>query len=182
MKALSDKIMLYSASEDKVEVVVSLRMSLRDAQRGVETLNEVLARGKPLSVEIMPQKQRRTLDANSLMWSILGQMAAALQTTKDELYLEMLDRYGVFTHLIVKPEAVARVKQEWRTVRELGEVTVNGKTGIQLQVFFGSSTYDRKEFSVLLDGVISEAKDIGIDIVSEQEKDLLLSEWGKKSD
>ena len=51
-------------------------------------------------------------------------MAAKLRTSKDELYLEMLSRYGVFTHIVVKPNVVDRVKGEWRTVRELGEVTV----------------------------------------------------------
>ena len=106
-------------------------------------------------------------------------MADILKTTKDELYLEMLDRYGVYTHIIVKPEVVDKVKSEWRTVRELGEVTVNGKTGIQLQCYFGSSSYDSKEFSVLLDGVLREAKELGIVVITKAEQELLVSQWGK---
>lgn len=113
---------------------------------------------------------------------MLGDMAAVLHTSKDELYLQMLERYGVFTHVIVKPNVVERVKAEWRTVRVLGEVTVNGQTGIQLQCYFGSSTYNSKEFSVLLDGVISEAKEIGVEYISEADKALILSEWGAKNE
>jgi hypothetical protein len=93
------------------------------------------------------------------------------------VYLEMLSRYGVFTHIVVKPNVVDRVKAEWRTVRELGEVTINGKTGIQLQCFFGSSTYDSKEFSVLLDGVIQEAEELGIETLGQAEAERMIAEW-----
>jgi len=95
------------------------------------------------------------------------------------LYLEMLSRYGVFTFIVVKPNIVDRVKAEWKTVRELGEVTINGKTGIQLQCFFGSHTYSSKEFSVLLDGVIQDAKEIGIDFISREEQARMIDEWGR---
>ncbi|MCW4016033.1 MAG: hypothetical protein NWF06_06670, partial [Candidatus Bathyarchaeota archaeon] len=97
----------------------------------------------------------------------------------EQVYMEMLNRYGVFTHIVVKPEVVERVKQEWKLVSELGEVTINGKTGIQLQCYFGSSTYNTKEFSVLLDGVITEAKEQGIEVISAAERTILLQEWGK---
>ena len=82
----------------------------------VEWVNE----GKILTVKIEPYRQRRSLNANAYMWVLLSKMAEVLKTDKDSLYLEVLDRYGVFTHIIVKPEVVERVKNEWRTVRELG--------------------------------------------------------------
>ena len=137
------------------------------------------ANEKPYTVEIEPLKKKRSLDANGYLWVLLQKIAEALHTSKDEIYLEMLARYGVFTHIVVKPNVVERVKDEWRTVRELGEVTINGKTGIQLQCFFGSSTYDSKEFSVLLEGVIGEAKELGIETLSETEADRMIKEWGK---
>ncbi|UWG96818.1 hypothetical protein LPY66_18365 [Dehalobacter sp. DCM] len=145
----------------------------------ISELKQIIAKGKILAVEIKQYRHKRSLDANACLWSILQQIAEVIHSTKDEVYLQMLELYGVFTHIIVKPHVVEKVKQEWRTVRELGEVTVNGQTGIQLMCFFGSSTYDSKEFSVLLDGVISEAKSLGIDVMTEEEKNLLLQEWGK---
>jgi hypothetical protein len=134
---------------------------------------------KLLTIEIYKQKKKRSLDANALLWKMCTEIGNILKTSKDEVYLTMLERYGVFTHVIVKPEAVDRLKQEWRTVRVLGEVTVNGKTGVQIQCYYGSHLYDSKEFSILLDGVISEAKDMGIEVISEQDKQLLIQQWGK---
>ena len=113
------------------------------------------------------------------MWVLLSKMADVLKTTKDDLYLIMLERYGIFTHIIVKASVVEKIKQEWRTVRELGEVTVNGKTGIQLQCFFGSSAYDTKEMSVLIDGVVQECKELEIETMTPEELSILKSKWNK---
>lgn len=124
-------------------------------------------------------RQKRSLNANAYLWVLLDKMATVLNTNKDEVYLEMLSRYGVFTHLVVKPSVVERVKAEWRTVKELGEVTVNNQTGIQLQCYFGSSTYDTKEMAKLIDGVVSEAKEIGVETLTTDELNLLKNEWRK---
>jgi len=110
---------------------------------------------------------------------ILSKIAEKLNTTKDELYLIMLDRYGTFCHIVVKPSVVDKVKQEWRTVRVLGEVTINGQIGVQMQCFFGSSTYDTKSMSTLLNGVVQEAKDIGIETMTTRELSLMNEKWGK---
>lgn len=148
-------------------------------QCDLQSLQERLSGGKSLQVEIDVKRQKRSLNANAYLWTLLGKMAEVLKTDKDSLYLEMLERYGVYTHVIVKPHAVERVKQEWRTVRELGSVTINGQQGVQLQCYFGSHCYNSKEFSVLLDGVIDEAKAINVEVISEADKQLMLQEWGR---
>ena len=144
----------------------------------LDKLNNLCQSEKPLTVEIKQFRNKRSLDANAALWKMLSLMAEKLKTDKDELYLQMLERYGVFTHVIVKESAVKRVMEEWRTSRVLGEVNVNGKTGVQIQCYYGSSTYDKKEFSVLLEGVISEAKELGIDFISKEEQAILIQEWG----
>ena len=118
----------------------------------VGELQQAANSGKILEVEIKIKRKRRSLNANAYLWEVLGRMAAVLKTDKDSVYLMMLERYGVYTHVCVKPAAVERVKQEWRTVRELGEITINGQKAVQLQCYFGSHTYNSKEFSILLDG------------------------------
>lgn len=178
MKASNIKIQ-YPEDIKLMEIVLTTYKSFQVIDE-ITKLKEVIAKGKELTVEIKPFRKKRSLDANGMLWAILNQMAEVLKTSKDEVYLEMLNRYGVFTHVIVKADVVEKVKREWKTVRELGEVTVNGKTGIQLQCYFGSSTYDSKEFSVLLEGVISEAKELGIDTITESEKNALLESWGQR--
>lgn len=135
--------------------------------------------GKELSVEIKEFRNRRSLDANAYAWVLMQKLAVALHTSREEVYLLMLERYGVFTHLIVKPAVVERMGAEWRAFKELGEVTVNGTTRVQIQLFFGSHTYDTKEMSALIDGIVDECKNLGIETMTPEELDRIKGEWAR---
>lgn len=177
MKVITNSIRLQYNDNRQPEVILTTSGNIL---KEVEELKTVLSKGKQLSVEIKQHREKRSLDANSYFWVILQKMAEVLKTTKDELYLEVLERYGVFTHIVVKPNVVDKVKSEWRTCRELGEVIINGKVGVQIQCYFGSSTYNQKEMSVLIDGLVSECKELGIETMTPRDLELLKSEWGKK--
>lgn len=112
--------------------------------------------------DITAHKEKRSLDANALLWSCLQMIAESLHTDKWAVYLMMLKRYGKFSYVIVHPNAVEAMKKQWRELEVVGEVDVNGKKGIQLLCYYGSSTYNTKEFSVLLDGVITEMREMGL--------------------
>ena len=176
MKVKANKIRLQYTEDRKTEIILSVEGNI---QQEVEELKQITAKGKELSVEIKQFRQKRSLDSNGYMWVLLGELAEKLLTSKDELYLLMLDRYGVYTHIVVKPNMVDKVKQEWKITRELGPVVINGQDGIQLQCYFGSSTYDTKEMARLLEGVVAECKEVGIDTATPGEIERLNNSWGK---
>ena len=177
MKALADNIRLQFDENRQPQIVISL---LKSAELNtIQELKNSTINGKQLDVEIKVHRNRRSLDSNAYLWVLLEKLATALHTTKDELYLQMLDRYGVFTHLIVKPHVVNRVIGEWRTVRNLGEIKINGQIGIQLQCYFGSSGYDTAEMARLIDGVVSECVDMGIETLPQSEIDAMNQQWGR---
>jgi hypothetical protein len=178
MKSTATAIRITYNESGKPELTLTLSCSKQEAMTDIAELKGILAKGKELAVEIKQYRHKRSLDANAYMWVLLSELASALRTTKDELYLLVLERYGVFTHIVVKPNVVDRVKAEWRTIRELGEVTIKGQTGVQLQCFFGSSTYDTAEMARLIDGVVSECKELGINTMTPAEIALLKQEWG----
>lgn len=148
-----------------------------DQLEQLNNLNSLITSDKVKELEIKAYKENRSLDANAALWLLLSKIAVKVGATKEELYLESLKRYGTFTHVIVKESAVDKFTRTWRTVVNLGEVTVNGKTGVQLQCYFGSSTYNKEEFSILLNGVISDAKELGIEFISKEEAARLIMEW-----
>jgi hypothetical protein len=177
MEALAKAIKLQYNEHQQPEIVLLTTLSRNEALKQYQELKQVTEKDKLLSVTIKQHRKKRSLDANAYMWVLLSKMAEVLNTTKDELYLEILGRYGVFTHIVVKPEVVERVKEEWRTVRELGEVKVNGKAGVQLQCYFGSSTYNTAEMAKLIDGIVSECKELGIDTMTPTELAELKQSW-----
>ena len=136
-------------------------------------------RDKLLNLTAKIHRDKRSLDANSYAWVLMQKIAEAIHTDKWSVYLMMLERYSpVFTHIIVRPEAVERVKGEWRTVKVLGPIQVNGSSGIQLQCYFGSSTFDSKEMASFIDRIVSECKEMGIETLPPDEIERMRREWG----
>ena len=132
-----------------------------------------------LSITAEKYKKKRSLDANGLLWHCLSDIAKAHTPPVDkwDIYLQMLRRYGKYTYICVKPNVVDAVKAQWRECEVVGDIKINGKEAVQMLCYFGSSTYDTKEFSVLLDGVISEMKEMGLQPPPSQEMKRALEQW-----
>ena len=139
---------------------------------------EKLKNCKKLRIKAVQYREKRSLDANAYLWVLLQKLAEVLQTDKWSVYLQMLKRYGQFTYIVVKPGAVEAVKKQWRECEEIGEIDVNGTKAVQMLCYYGSSTYDTKDFSILLDGVISECKELGIETMSPAELQRIKERWG----
>lgn len=132
--------------------------------------------------DIEEHKEKRSLNANALLWKCLGEIASAIHTDKWEVYLQMLKRYGTYTYICVKPKALEAVKKQWREVEEIGRVNINGQESVQLLCYFGSSTMNSKEFSILLDGVISEMKEMGLSSPADEDLQRVINQLEKKEE
>lgn len=130
-----------------------------------------------LDVKMSRHRKKRSVSANSLMWVYLQKMAEVLQSDKWSVYLQILKKYGQFTYVVVKPQAVDDFVKNWRESEVLGEIEVNGNKGVQILCYFGSSTYDTKDFSFLLNGLIEECKEIGIETISDEEFERLMKDY-----
>ena len=76
---------------------------------------------------------------------------------------------------------VDSVRSQWRETEVVGDVNINGSEAVQMLCYFGSSTYTTKEFSVLLDGVISEMQEMGLETPLSQDMKRALEEWERKT-
>ena len=145
-------------------------------------LADALTNDKPLDIEIDVHREKRSLNANAAMWAMLGRMAAVLHTTADELYIEELRNYGAFDFVCTLPEKAETIGKQFRLYEPCGTRFVSGKKMVVLKVWLGSSTYDTKQFSTLLDGIICDAKELGVEFITSQERDLLIAEREKSND
>lgn len=173
---VTGKIQSVQADWKSGKILLTLELNEKPTDE-IDELSQV----EKLSIKIKRWFKKRSLDANALMWACLGELAMALNTDKWSLYLLMLKRYGQYTYICVKPNAVESMKKQWRECEEVGKIDINGDEAVQLLCYFGSSTYNSKEFSVLLDGIISEMKDVGIPTPTSQEMQRALDELEKRS-
>lgn len=131
--------------------------------------------------EISEHREKRSRNANALLWACLGDIAREIGSDKWDVYLQMLKRYGTYTYICVKPKAVEAVKKQWRESEEIGKVMINGEEAVQMLCYYGSSTYNTKEFSALLTGVISEMQEMGLMTPSDHELEKALEQWEKQN-
>ena len=136
-------------------------------------------RGFDISAELSKWVKKRSTDANALFWSCISSLSSELRMDKWEAYLLMLKRYGQFTYVCVAPKAVDAVRRQWRECEVIGDIEINGKQAIQLLCYYGSSTYCSKEFSCLIDGVISEMKELGLETPIPEDVKRSIEEWQK---
>lgn len=127
--------------------------------------------------EIERKRKKRSTDANALCWKLCTEIANVLRTDKDSVYVDMLKRYGQSD--IVSVLSTVDVMGYFKYFDVFGTGTVKGKEFTHYKVYKGSSEYDTREMSILLDGIIDEAKSLDIEVISEREKSLLLMEWGQ---
>jgi hypothetical protein len=113
-----------------------------------------------LSIEIKPYRQHRSLNANAYAWLLIGQIADAVRAGKDEIYLKLLKRYGQSELISVLSHVP--ISNYVKYYEEAGESKLNGKDFTHYRVYKGSSEFDSREMSIFIDGVVSEAKELGI--------------------
>ena len=138
-------------------------------------------RDTDLNLEIKQHRNHRSKDANALLWECIGRLAMALRADKWDIYLLMLKRYGQYTYIVVPPNAAEMVARQGRECEVIGDININGRDGVQMLCYYGSSTYDTKQFSILLDGVISEMKEIGLTAPTSEDMRRSIEEWEKQS-
>lgn len=128
--------------------------------------------------EIARKRKKRSLDANALCWKLCTEIANVLRTDKESIYVDMLKRYGQSD--IWASGVDVNPAQHFKYYDFFGKREVQGKEVNFYVVYRGSSEYDTREMSILIDGIIDEAKALDIEVISEREKSLLLQEWGNE--
>lgn len=135
-----------------------------------------------IRVKAVKWREKRSINANAYAWALMQKLAEALHSTKDEVYLECLKRYsGKFTYIIVKPNAADGIRELYRAVEDMGEITIGNSVGRQFRAYYGSSTFDTKEMSVFIDGIVSECKELGIETLTPRELDRIKEAWHEVS-
>ncbi len=130
-----------------------------------------------LSIEVKAYRAHRSLNANSYAWKLIGDIADVLRANKEDIYVKMLHRYGqselisVLSHIPVSGYL--------KYYKEVGESTLNGKDFKHYRVYKGSSEFDAREMSILIDGIVSEAKDLGIQTETPNQLAEMKARWGE---
>lgn len=134
--------------------------------------------------ELKRYRKKRSLDANAFCWAICTEIAKAIGQTKEYVYRDAISHVGVYEVLQFTDtpdksrfDAMKSFKQKWASNGEGWLTKTLDADKCIVQAYYGSSRYDTKEMSILVDYLKRQADDLGIQFLTEAEIDLLKREW-----
>ena len=148
-----------------------------------KTMVDELGGAEKLSIEVKPYRERRSLDANAYFWVLCSKLADKVRLTKEQVYRECIRDIGGNSEIVcVRDAAVQKLRDGWQR-NGLGWITetfpskLEGCTNVEL--YYGSSTYDTKQMSDLISIVVDACKENGIETMTPSELALLVERWGE---
>lgn len=155
----------------------------KEEHSNMEPLNELLSDEKVKTCKIGHKKKRRSLNANSYCFVLCQKIAEKIGNTKEFVYKQAIKHVGQFEIVPIRDDAVERWIEAWES-KGLGwqsEIMRDSKLDGYITTinYYGSSVYDTREMSLLLDEVVTQAKELGINTMTPNEIRQLKEQWVK---
>ena len=131
--------------------------------------------------ELKKKSNKRSLNQNSYYWVLLGKIADKMQISKTIMHNRMLRDYGQIQFIGDKPVRMVIPDTDEAEERILEADTYHLKPTAQVQegtdglmyrtyvMLRGSHDYNSEEMSILINGLVEEAKQIGIETLTPRE-------------
>lgn len=131
-----------------------------------------------LTVTAKKYRKKRSRDANAYAWVLMSKIAKVVKSSENEIYEQELLKYGCYHEdedgyivITVKKQVdMSKVEGHWKLYK------CNDKFSSYLMIK-GSSQYDTAEMSTFIEGVVYDAKELGIDTITPQELERMKSAW-----
>lgn len=162
-------------------IFITFEIPLKSRNNALLFLDEVnINKDKKLSLTVKEWRNKRSLDANSYLWVLCTALSEKLKIPKEEIYKEHIRQMGIYEPLALLEKAVERFCTAWseRGIGWFCEVVDSDLKGCKkVFAYYGSSTYDTKEMSLLIDNIVLECKEQGIETLPPDELEAMKNAW-----
>lgn len=135
---------------------------------------------KEYELSVKRISKKRSIQANNYSWELTDKLSEVmliqgLKLSKDEMHAEMVLRYGQplidskGEQVFLSTSQDVNINEFYPYARNVGEGTVNGKLFNHYRIFRGSHTYNTKEMSLFIKGIVEECKEHGIETMTPDE-------------
>lgn len=114
--------------------------------------------------ELYVKKKKRSKDQNSYFWELLQQLCFEMNLDVIQEYKKRVKELGIFQTFELDTKNLATFEKLWgdrglawftEKVEESGNKTI-------INAYYGSSSYNSKQMSRLLDNLVQDCKEVGI--------------------
>lgn len=132
--------------------------------------------------EIEVKRKKRSKNANSYFWELLQKLCEEMNIDVIQEYKKRVKELGIFKQWEISIENVPTFEKLWQDrgiawftekVEEIGNKAI-------INAYYGSSSYNSRQFSKLLDNLVQDCKSVGIQTLDELEiEELIRREYGE---
>ena len=148
-----------------------------------------LDKDKEYVIEIKKKSKSRSMNANAYCWVLCQKIAKELSKngyiSKEAVYRRAIKECSHFTYVPVREDAVDRYIQIWQAhgigwiAEDAGECqSIKGFHNVIC--YHGSSVYNTKEMARLIDCLVDECHQLGIQLEDSDYIQSLVKEWGNE--
>jgi hypothetical protein len=130
---------------------------------------------KLYDAEIKIHRERRSLDANAYFWELAGKLAAKLRVSPEEVYRQYIpDVADNYVIVPVREDLIEHWDKVWCS-GHIGRITddlgpCRRTPGYHnIRCYLGSSDYNSEQMSRLIDLVVADCKEQGIETATPEE-------------
>jgi hypothetical protein len=141
-----------------------------------------------LSIKIDKFRPKRSLTANSYLWILCDKLADKLSEdgvphTKEDVYRDAIKARGIYREQGELPLDFAKTSRTAWEMLGTGWITEQvdfepDGNRVVVRYYYGSSQYNSKQISRVIDWLKVECQQLGIPTKSQAEIDSLLKSWG----
>jgi hypothetical protein len=143
--------------------------------------SQEFADGVAVALKVGKKNKKRSLDSNAYFWILVDKLSQRLNLPKEEIYRNAIRNIGGVSEIVcVQNKAVEKLCQGWQKMG-IGWQTdtmpskIDGCTNVIL--YYGSSTYDQKQMTSLIDNIVQDCKAVGIETLTPTELARLTEGW-----
>ena len=158
--------------------------------KAIDIITFLMGADKEAIYDLSPHKAEkpRSISANNYFYALCTKIAEKLKISLNEVHNMMLSRYGYPEFIddkivyFILPDRIDINKLEGVHLKATDKTQTldNGELNRVYIVMRGTHTLNSAEMARVIDGVISEAKDLDIQTITVTERDKMIEQWGKQ--
>ncbi len=172
----------YGSGKPRITLEINEKIAASDKFENLRKFDKLV-------VKISKYRKKRSTDANSYFWVLCTQLAESLSDektiyTSEDIYRQTIRESGIhrdFPNLSkdqAKTLQTAWKKQGLGWFSEQVDYAQDGEK-VLIRCYYGSSIYNEKQMSRLIDNIIQDCQAVGIETKTPDEIARLKSLWGE---
>jgi len=173
---------LTSVTKDIISGKLNITFQIDTAP--VDDLN-ALAQMETIDIKADKHRKKRSLDANAYFHVLVGKIADKTTISKAKAKNILITKYGQpellpdGSPLIYKSNAPVEYRSELESIHSIPVKYVEEAT--VYKIYRGSHTLDSKEMSILIEGTVADAKELGIDTMTPNQIQRMVAAWQSRA-